>query len=266
MFHDVHVFVDLPDSTALRADAALLILPDSAAFCGLTAARLYGLPVPDDDERLHVAVPSWTPTIPRIKELVVHSYSIPIEQIRKRDGRWLVAPERLFLELAATLPRIELIVAGDQMLRRDLTTPDALDAFLRRCRRRRGVRKARTAVPMLERNTDSPPESRLRMLLVDAGLPRPVANRDVFHDTIPGLRLARPDLSYPELKIAIQYEGRHHQEDSRQYAYDIERDGHLIDRQWIVIRVNKDGLFRYPGIVVERVRRAIAQRRLAVPR
>ncbi|MBO2463331.1 hypothetical protein [Actinomadura violacea] len=119
------------------------------------------------------------------------------------------------------------------------------------------MRKARLAMPHLEPRSDSPPETRLRMLIVDANLPRPVANQDVFNDW--GVWLARPDLSYPARKIAIEYEGVHHQRDRIQYSHDIERDGRLIDHGWLVIRVDKEGLFRAPRIVVNRVRKALAQ-------
>ncbi|TDC63394.1 DUF559 domain-containing protein [Actinomadura sp. GC306] len=215
--------------------------------------------MPDWDMRIHAAVPSVKPTIPRIKDLRVHSYSISPTRLRMRDGRQVVGPERLFLELAAAVPRVDLIIAGDHMLRHGLTTRPHLNNFLNKDGyRRRGVRRARWAMPHLDEKSDSPPETRLRMLIVDAGLPRPTVNQDVVTER--GVWLARPDLSYPELKIAIQYEGAHHQQDHKQYSYDIERDGRLIEHGWIVIRVNKDGLFGNPTTVLNRIRKAIADR------
>ncbi|WP_147375385.1 hypothetical protein [Jiangella rhizosphaerae] len=35
-----------------------------------------------------------------------------------------------------------------------------------------------------------------------------------------GAWLARPDLSYPHLKIAIEYDGDHHRTDQRQWRHD----------------------------------------------
>ncbi|MBC6465230.1 endonuclease domain-containing protein [Actinomadura alba] len=213
--------------------------------------------MPGTDLRIHVAVPAKTPTPPRHRGMKVHEYTIAPEQIGRIDTFLVVRPERLFLELSAALPRIDLIVAGDQMLRRELTDSDSLRGFLSQCYRRRGVQRARAAVPHLEKNADSPPETRLRMLLVDAGLPRPVANQDVHNGW--GVWLAKPDLSYPAQKIAIQYEGGHHREDPRQYSYDIERDGRLIDLGWIVIRVDKEMLYKHPEQVINRVRRSLSR-------
>lgn len=259
VLYDVYAPASLDDSVHVRCDAAALILPPAAVFCGVTAARLHGVPVPDGDMRVHAAVPATASTVPRIKQLKVHSYSIPAGHVGDLRGRRVISPERLFLELAASVPRIDLIIAGDHMLRRQLSTRERLNGFLEDCHRRRGVRKARLAMPHLEPRSDSPPETRLRMLLVDAGLPRPVANQDVVNNW--GVWLARPDLSYPAVKIAIEYEGLHHQQDHGQYSRDIERDGRMIDDGWVVIRVNKDGLFRTPRQVVNRVRKALAHRR-----
>ncbi|MWA02626.1 DUF559 domain-containing protein [Actinomadura sp. LD22] len=259
MFHDVYVASNEGDCIELRCDGAALILPPDAVFCGVTAARLLGVPVPDRDVRVHAAVPSTRLNSPRIKQLKVHSYSIPAGHLRVLDGRRVISVERLFLELAATLARIELIIAGDHILRRGLSTRSRLTGFLNNdCHRRRGVAKAKLALPLLDEKSDSPPETRLRMLIVDANLPRPVVNRDVYNAW--DVWLARPDLSYPALKIAIEYEGVHHQQDRQQYSHDIERDGRLIDEGWIVIRVSKEALFTHPRTVINRVRKAIAQR------
>ncbi|MBB6396989.1 hypothetical protein BKA00_003903 [Actinomadura coerulea] len=146
--------------------------------------------MPDQDGRVHAAVPSVSTVVPRIKDLRVHSYAIPPAHLRVRDGRPLVSPERLFLELAAGLPRMDLIIAGDHMLRHRLTSRSRLTGFLHDCHRRRGVGRAKLALPDLDDRSDSPPETRLRMLIVDAGLPRPVVNRDIVTER--GVWLARP--------------------------------------------------------------------------
>lgn len=70
-------------------------------------------------------------------------------------------------------------------------------------------------------------ESLLRHLLLDAGLPEPVVNADV-HDSHGGW-IARPDRSYPERRIAIEYDGRHHFDNRRQWENDIARRHNLED-------------------------------------
>ena len=68
------------------------------------------------------------------------------------------------------------------------------------------------------------------------------------------------DLAYPELKIAIEYEGEQHLFDSQQWTADIARQERLVEAGWRVIRVTKSDLFNHPRSMVERVRRAIRAR------
>ncbi|RIQ24462.1 hypothetical protein [Jiangella rhizosphaerae] len=61
-------------------------------------------------------------------------------------------------------------------------------------------------------------ETRVRLLIVDAGLPSPEVGVNVIDHT--GTWLARPDHSDPDLKIAIEYDGDHHRTDQRQWQRD----------------------------------------------
>jgi very-short-patch-repair endonuclease len=96
-------------------------------------------------------------------------------------------------------------------------------------------------------------ETRLRLLLVRAGLPAPCVNRDVVED---GAWLARPDLSYPLQRIAIEYEGDHHRTDRRQWKRDKARRRLLEDHGWLVIEVIDDDVYKTPELTVARVRAA----------
>jgi hypothetical protein len=95
---------------------------------------------------------------------------------------------------AALLRDLPLPGAGDAVLRRGLATVEDPERIASGARHRRGMRLLRLALPLLEPRTDSPMETRLRLLLVRAGLPRPAADHDVVED---GQWIARPDLSYP---------------------------------------------------------------------
>ena len=60
----------------------------------------------------------------------------------------------------------------------------------------------------------------MRLTVIDAGLPQPEVNYDVIEA---GRWLGQVDLAYPELRIAIEYEGEHHLTDPLQWAEDIAR-------------------------------------------
>ncbi|MFC8501918.1 DUF559 domain-containing protein [Pedococcus sp. NPDC057267] len=94
-------------------------------------------------------------------------------------------------------------------------------------------------------------ESRLRMLLVLAGLPEPVVNHIEYDDW--GRWVRRYDLSYPELKLAVEYDGRQHAESQRQWERDVERREDLDVEGWRVVVVLAKGVHREPERTLDRV-------------
>ena len=78
-------------------------------------------------------------------------------------------------------------------------------------------------------------ETRLRMVIVLAGLPEPKVNH-VLPD-LAGEWLARLDLSYPAYRLIIEYDGRQHAEDSRQWHRDLERREQLETLGWQLVIV-----------------------------
>jgi hypothetical protein len=113
----------------------------------------------------------------------------------------VTAAPHVFVQLAERLPLLDLVVAGDAMVRLGHTSLDALRETAHDIRGRRGVR-ALLAARSVRSGVDSPMETRLRQPILLAGLPEPDINRDVISSQ--GGWLARPDLSYPEWKIAIE--------------------------------------------------------------
>jgi len=86
-----------------------------------------------------------------------------------------------------------------------------------------GVANFRQAISYAEPGTKSPMESRLRMLLVLGGLPRPQAQVSL-HDR-QGHFLGRPHLYYPDCRLAIEYDGGVHRD---RLAEDNRRQNRLI--------------------------------------
>ncbi len=119
----------------------------------------------------------------------------------------------------------------------------------------RGVRRLREAVELMDGGAQSPKETWLRLLLVDAGLPRPSTQIPVLE---PGGRpVAYLDLGWEAELIAVEYDGDQHRTDRLQYAWDVRRARMLADLGWLHIRVIAEDT---PGVILERVRRAWAQR------
>ncbi len=150
---------------------------------------------------------------------------------------------------------VELVVVGDHMVRKGVLELDDLRSF---CADGSGpgTALARTAAGYVRGGVDSPMETRLRLLIVLAGLPEP----DV--DLLVGNELERRkyDLSYRRSKTIIEYDGRLHVERIEQWEADLERREAIDDDQWrILVFVAKD-IYRSPGRTLERIHRALLLR------
>lgn len=119
--------------------------------------------------------------------------------------------------------------------------------------RARGIKRARRLIDMTDAGAESPKESWLRLVLIDAGLPTPTTQIRVTD----GPFEAFLDMGWETPMVAVEYDGDHHRLDRRQYVKDIRRAETLEHLGWHVIRViNEDR----PRDIVGRVTRALSQR------
>jgi hypothetical protein len=175
-------------------------------------------------------------------------------------GLHVVAPARVWIQLGSLLDRVSLVAAGDNLVcrKRPLSSLAELADAVDSAKGVRGIRRLRAALNEIRPGTDSPMETRLRLLLVDAGLPEPVIGKTILDRT--GAFVGTPDLAYVSERIAIEYEGDGHRSDSNVFADDIERRERMQEAGWYVIRVVKDHVFRKPAWLVDRVRRQLRER------
>jgi hypothetical protein len=171
----------------------------------------------------------------------------------------LTTPEQTFIDLATGLNLVALIVLGDSLIKAGRTSADALrDAAT--AWSGRGAKLARRAAGYVRDGVDSAMETRLRMLLVLAGLPAPEVNFILRHPD--GSWWMRFDLSYPSLKLIIEYDGRQHSEDSEQWLHDPKRREALDRMGWRVIVITRHDYCEAPEEVLRRVRDALIERGL----
>lgn len=223
----------------VKLTGLVCIDPDVVA-CNVTAARLYGLPVPwNADARVHVAR-EVKGLFMRRKNVAFHRY----EWLRSETffGLPLITAAHLFIELARVLTVRQLVELGDAAVGRwhggPLTTIDEIRSELAARRRVKGRLTAERALDLVRENVDSPPETRLRLRLIDEGLPEPVVHPAVMCSLIGAL--LHPDMGYPSIRLAIEYEGDHHRSSPAQFAEDNRRISALQAEGWTVIRVSKD--------------------------
>lgn len=91
--------------------------------------------------------------------------------------------------------------------------------------------------------------------MIQAGLPRPRTQIPVYDDF--GEVFAYLDMGWPEVKVAVEYDGEQHRKDRIRYRWDVRRHEKLQRCGWIVIRV----LAGDREIdIIRRVRAALARR------
>lgn len=249
----VYVGAPVPLTPVLLAEAALLVHPAGAVASHTTAARILRAAVPGDP-CVHLTVSKHEDRRQRTG-VRCHVAALAATDITLSQGVRLTTAARTFVDLAGTLSLVDLVVLGDSLVRRGLTTPELLVSS---CRDARGAwaGHARTAAAYVRERVDSPMETRLRMLIVLAGLPEPKVNLDIRDEH--GLVVLRFDLSYPEVRLAIEYDGRHHLEHDSQWERDHVRRDEVADRGWRLLTVTSKGIYREPEQTVERVRKALA--------
>lgn len=239
-------------------------------FSHVAAAVLWELPLPIAlvrERALDVSVfaPRRAPAGRGVAGHTVRS-SLARATIHPVHGVAVTTPASTVAMLAGVLRHpYDLIAVADAAVREPLhrthgaalATVDQLVAALE-AGRRVGRDRLRVALPRVSTRSRSRAETWARLILVDAGLPEPLANHDVVEG---GAWLGQVDLAYPELKLAIEYEGEHHLTDPAQWAEDIARMDRLVEAGWRVIRVTKSEVFHDPARLVARVRRAIAHAR-----
>ena len=226
-------------------------------FSHSTAASLMGIPMPrsiEADDVLHV---TGRLTRPRTQGVAGHRHlATPTTVVR---GLPVTRPDWLLLELATLLAVDDLIVAGDGLVRRK--RPPTTRAELERVaseQRARSVRVVRAALGEVRAGTDSPMETRLRLLITRAGLPEPLIGYTIRDRN--GDFVGTPDLSYVDQRVAIEYEGSVHRDDPRVFAGDILRRELMQDAGWYVIRVIADHVFKSPQWLAGRIKRILGDR------
>lgn len=287
-FYGVRLDGALPLDIRGRCRAYLPRLSAFSYFSHETAAILHGIPLPkrgvptvaagpaepEHDASAAGATSALHVTSfaggdgPRAHGIIGHSTSARVPAVVFVEELPVSSPALTWCDLAATLSREDLVAAGDYLLsgallrRRGERTPalctlDELRAAARRHGSRRGARTIAWALPRVRAGVDSRPESRLRLLLVAAGLPEPEIGIGV---QVPGGRVLHPDLAYPALRLAFEYEGDEHRTSARRFRDDIRRREALEAAGWRIIRVVSDDVFVATDDFIARVRAVTATR------
>lgn len=234
----------------LRCRAAQRLLPAEAWVADRCLLWLYGVDVlPPGPPALEVVVPRGA-VVPRRSGVRAREAAVPPHDryVLSRSRVRCLRLERATVDLLRRLPLAEAVVVADAVQHASLTDDARLRTELGAHARLRGVRSAARALDLADRRAESPPETRLRLLFVLAGL-RPVAQHDVRDEA--GNWLARVDLAFPHARVAIEYDGRAVHERGDVFVRDRQRQNGLVRAGWVVLRYTAEDLRRPQAILAE---------------
>lgn len=256
-----------PEQRVLEAS---MLLPPGGAVTGWAALRLWGgrffdglgpdgrpLPVPlvtGPDVHLR-ARPGVTFLRDRISS----------DEVRMRYGVPVTVPERAVFDGMRKAHHVRAAVTVlDMAAAARVTSVKRERAYVEGHRGWQGVGLARRAVGLADDNSWSPQETSLRLIWeLDARLPRPLANREVFSRRT-GALLGVADLLDPDAGVVGEYDGGEHS-GARRRSRDAGRDGAFRDHGLEVFRITYVDVLD-PAAVVARVRATYARASRHTPR
>lgn len=255
VFPDVYVPAHWPDDLRTRSLAGyLLVQRQGGVLAGYSAALLCGVDCAPRAAPAEVLITGEARSHPG---LCVYRDRVGASDIAVVEGCRLTRPARTAWDLARRLPPLEAVVTVDGLARRGRFDPAELLARRRDRPGVRGCRRLDRVVDLADPRAESPPETRLRVLLMEAGLPKPEVQYEVRDEY--GFTLARADLAYPDARLAIEYDGAVHFDRLHNHR-DQDRDARLASHGWLTLRVRADGLGKGALNTVARIARTLAIR------
>jgi very-short-patch-repair endonuclease len=226
------------------------LVPPKAIFAGKTAAWILGLDF-EPANPVEIAVPTAS-TVRSRAGLNLRRCDIRSRDVRAVRGLRTTTLHRTLRDLSATWPSIEALVAIDMSLHLRLTDATALLRYTEDAKGRPGVSRLRSLAE-LAAPAESPMETRLRWLLLEARLPRPEVQADL-HDRDSRF-VGRADLYYPSSRLVLEYDGGNHRD---RLVTDDRRQNLLINAGFRVLRFTASDVHQHPNLVVAQVRESLA--------
>jgi very-short-patch-repair endonuclease len=253
VFRDVWAHTAIEDTVATRVAAARLVLGAEGFLCGLTAAWVYGIEAQDRrSDLVWIGRPTGSWRMPRsgclVREITVESTDLELA-----EGALITNPLRTVFDCARWLSLVEAVVVADALAHQDRIDLESLAKYVSSHRGLRGIRQADLVLSLIEPLSESPMETRLRLLLVRAGFQVPVAQHVVADQR--GQFVARLDLAYPDLRIAVEYDGALHWDQRRE---DDRRRDRVRELGWQVFVASASDYYTNPQPFLAQLRRALA--------
>lgn len=235
-------------SAAQRAQAAWLWSRRRGVVAGNSAAALLGVKWVSPSLDAELVHDNRKPPA----GIVVHSDKLAPQELLTVEGIAVTTPARTAFDIGRrTANRLHAVQRLDALSNATDVKIADVEAVVAEHPGARGLVRLRRLLPLVDGGAESPQETRTRLVLIDAGLPKPQTQIRVYSEY--GDFVARIDMGYRELRVGIEYDGPQHWTDPQQRDRDIDRYTALLELGWTMIRVSSELLRYRQGTFVARV-------------
>lgn len=252
------------DQDRLRIEAHWLSTSGTAVYSHTSAARIHGLATWNAGPQVHVTVPYSGSTSSHGSDVRAHSLVVPdsdLVRVRLSPGRIakVVGVDRAVADCARTLSLESAAIIGDSALQRGLTV-ERIRAAAERTGAMRGSRRVENVLAALDPRSESPGETRARLVLAAAGMPAPVLQHGI--PTRHGV--FRADFAWPDLLVILEFDGASKYLDYRPTSEALllerQREVALMEVGWIVVRTRWPELMT-PEVIIAKLEAAFVRAR-----
>ncbi|MCV7345135.1 hypothetical protein [Mycolicibacterium rhodesiae] len=251
LFRGVYVPKDSTVTLWHRAKAAWLATGRQAVITGVAASGLYGANWVDPHTTIELISPRHARPQPG---LAIRQESIAADEITTVSGIPVVVRARAAFDLGRHLPRGEAVARLDALMRNQVFSTEDVLILTKRYPGVRGMKRLADVLPLIDGGAASPQETRLRLLYVDAGLPRPTTQVPVL-DGWEAVRIL--DMAWEEFRVGSEYDGDVHRTNRRAYVKDFRLRPKLESLGWAVDHVIKEDR---DGEIIARARTLLLSR------
>ncbi|BBZ62756.1 endonuclease domain-containing protein [Mycolicibacterium monacense] len=247
VYRNVYIRNGLQLTAEDRARAAWLWSGRRATLTGHCAAALLGSRWIPPDAPVEIAHSRR----PAARGMIARCNTFHDNEVCVVDGIRCTTVARTAYDLGRRLTEQMGVVRIDALLNATGVAPSTVAAVAARHPGARGIRRLRKTLTLVDAGAESPQETRLRLLIIRSGLPRPVTQIPVHNEL--GRVVRRIDMGWPDAMVGIEYDGEQHFTNPHDYAADIERLEFLAARGWLIVRVSATQLRHRRAEIIDRV-------------
>ena len=186
-----------------------------AVITGVAASALHGAEWVDADIPIELRLSFPRPP----RGIVARNETLFDDEMMYISDLPVTTPARTAFDLGRHLKRGQALARLDALMRARPFSIEDVKLLAKRYRGARGIRQLRELLPLVDGGAASPQETRLRLLFIDNGFPKPTTQIPVFDEW--GFLVRTLDMGWEDFMVGAEYDGDQHRTDRGQYVKDL---------------------------------------------